>query len=78
MKVRNPEYLRLVYGFNYQTDIKRHTMSKNISGKALLSIKEQVLNQKLLNSQESEENRFKIIADIVNMFEREKTLDPKL
>lgn len=78
MKVRNPEYLRLVYGFNYQTDIKRHTMSKNISSKALLSIKEQVLNQKLLNSQESEENRFKIIADIVNMFEREKTLDPKL
>jgi hypothetical protein len=76
MKIRNPEYLRLVYGSDYDTNLKSLSMSKNISRKASTSNKEQVLNEKLLVA--TEEEKFNLYADILNEFSVEKTLDPRL
>lgn len=78
MKIRNPEYLRLVYGFNYQTNLKKLVIGKNISGKVATSTKEQNLNVKLIANKDDPKALFTIYADILNEFEKEKSLDPRL
>lgn len=77
MKVRNPEYLRLVYGYNYDQQLKKFVTTKRITGKARTSCKEQNLNVRLMACVNDEE-RFNIYAEILNEFEREKHLDPRL
>jgi hypothetical protein len=77
MKVRNPEYLRLVYGYNYDQQLKNFVTTKRISSKARTSCKEQNLNVRLM-AYVNDEERFNIYAEILNEFEREKHLDPRL
>lgn len=77
MKIRNEEYLRLIYGYNYKETYMDKLKSKNVSGKTKLSIKEANIGLALL----SETDRHKRTELAVKMFfsiKEEKKLDPRL
>lgn len=76
MKVRSPEYLRLVYGYNYPSRLGPLCRQKNISGKVQLSIREYESAMKMLTA-ESDERKELIVKMIGNM-KQEKFLDPRL
>lgn len=80
IKVRNEEYLRLVYGYNYTKFLERHTRDKDIRGKLNLSIREQELNLHLLNaySQGNKQEQEEIYKLLIVEFSREEGLDPRL
>lgn len=80
LKIRNPEYLRLVYGFNYSKHIEKACRTKNIRGKLNLSIREQDLNHDLLTASFSDDTTTKhqIYKLLITEFTKEKTLDPRL
>lgn len=85
MKVRNKEYLTLIYGYDYISE-KRYTKliaDKKIKGKLASSIKEAKLAEELLNipsNEISEENSeyMDLLAGMIFEFEKEKDLDPRL
>lgn len=80
IKVRNSEYLRIVYGFDYTSTLRQHAEGKNIRGKLNLSIKEQNLNLMLLDaySKEDKDTQKEIYASLLTEFEKEAGLDPRL
>ena len=80
IKIRNAEYLRIVYGFDYTSSLKRHAENKNIRNKLKLSIKEQNLNLLLLDAycQGNKETQKEIYASLLTEFEKESSLDPRL
>ena len=82
-KVRNKDYLRLVYGHNYTNYIDKFISKKNINNKLRLSIKEWELGNRLLDTHSL--NHVPTNKEYVNnlislMFElnKEKGLDPRL
>lgn len=80
LKIRNPEYLRLVYGFDYSRNIEKACRQKNIRNKLNISIREQNLNVDLLrasytNDVETKHNLYKLL---ITEFTKEKSLDPRL
>lgn len=80
IKVRNEEYLRLVYGYNYTKFLERHTREKDIRGKLNLSIREQELNLYLLNAfkQGDLAEQEEIYKLLLVEFSREEGIDPRL
>ena len=85
MKVRNPEYLRLVYGFNYDVDkrYKELIVNKSIKNKLNTSIKEWEIGKKMLeipNNQISIENKewVYLAYQLMNEQKNEKILDSRL
>ena len=86
MKVRNKEYLRLVYGYDYienQTKYNHLTQSKNTHKKIQVSINEFLIGQKILqipyNQINLENETYKnLIASMIVEEKVEQTLDPRL
>lgn len=79
MKIRSPEYLRLVYGYDYLSPDRyaRLVRQKNISGKVRLSIAEHALATKLLSAV-AEDDRKELIVQMIGKMKEEKVLDPRL
>jgi hypothetical protein len=83
IKVRNKDYLRLVYGHDYTIKLDKWIEKKHINRKLSLSIKEWHLGNKLLDIHSSmftEDNKAYTNTLISLMFElkKEGTLDPRL
>ena len=80
IKVRNEEYLRLVYGYNYTKFLERHAREKDIRGKLNLSIREQELNLYLLNAFKQDDlvEQEEIYKLLLVEFSREEGIDPRL
>ena len=80
LKVRNSEYLRLVYGYNYLSYLEKHTREKDIRGKLYLSIREQALNLHLLKAHLSGNlnDKIEIYKLLIVEFSKEEGLDPRL
>jgi len=84
MKVRNKEYLRLVYGFDYtSSDVySRLCSQKNITGKVRLSIQEHELAMKMLANRDVPDASLDInkplVVQMIGSMNQEKALDPRL
>lgn len=78
MKVRNHNYLRLVYGYDYLMPSRYDGLveQKNISGKVRVAIEEAKLGEQLLLAEG--EDRKLIVAKMMLQLREEKTLDPRL
>lgn len=86
LKARNPEYLRLVYGMDYDSlEMKKAKLyiKKSIKNKLVTSIKEWELGKKMLDIKQNEistENK-QYIGLAISLFkeqDKEKELDPRL
>jgi predicted kinase len=83
IKVRNLDYLRLVYGHDYTSKLDKFIDKKNIKGKLRVSINEWQLGNALLDMHSSEfvESNKEYVNTLIRlMFElkKEQGLDPKL
>jgi hypothetical protein len=86
LKCRNPEYLRLTYGFDYDmlpVKTAKLKATKSIRKKLETSIKEWELGRELLNVRREEvslENNewLSVLVQLLNEQEHEKELDPRL
>lgn len=76
MKVRNEEYLRLVYGYDYHSRYEKLRQQKNIVGKSKLSMTEYRLGRAMLTA---EPNKLKeAVVKMIASIKDEKKLDPRL
>ena len=84
MKVRNPNYLTIVYGADYECRLQSLIKNKWIDPKARISMKEAGINFQLLSllqpdgSISDSGKRENLIRAMVGELEREQTLDPRL
>lgn len=85
MKVRNPEYLKLIYGptYNLEPQYGKLLKTKNISGKVKTCISEWKLGLELLSfpSNEMSVSNQKVLNTLIKFIGEEKkveTLDPRL
>lgn len=85
MKVRNKNYLTIIYGYDYLLPYKhQHLMKqKNINGKVKLSIKEYELGLQMLTTKYEEidnnnKEYRKLIATFLFHEEKAKDIDPRL
>lgn len=83
IKVRNPEYLRLVYGFDYLRHSSYHKSKKNIQWKLKESIKDWDRAMKLLEIPVGEINAknscaTNLFADFIVGEQRQSSIDPRL
>jgi len=85
MKVRNPNYLTIIYGHDYLIEPKftRMLEKKAVANKIKMSIKEYDLGKNMLevpynDISETNEAYLDIVAQMVVEESREKTLDPRL
>jgi hypothetical protein len=77
MKVRNEEYLRLVYGYDYTRRYDRLVRQKNISFKARLSSIEHALGKDMLFA-ETQDKRLEAMVKMMGKLKLERGLDPRL
>lgn len=85
LKVRNPEYLRIVYGHNYTRPekLKKLIAKKSIGRKVGASLKDYRLGEKLLDIPskmiDNKNQAYKeTLAEMILGFEKQKELDPRL
>ena len=80
LKIRNFEYLRLVYGYNYTKNLERHTREKDVRRKMAVSIREQELNLHLLAAftKGDVNEQAEIYKLLIVEFSKEEGLDPRL
>lgn len=76
MKVRNPEYLRLIYGYDYPDRVEGLIRQKNISGKAATAIREYNMACEMLTSDDAK--RKELIVKMIGELRREAEFDPRL
>lgn len=78
LKIRSPEYLRLVYGYDYLKERKlgRLIRQKNISGKVKTSIREAAFAKQMLTADEND--RKILTVKMIGEMKVEQTLDPRL
>lgn len=78
MKVRAPDYLTLVYGYDYLLEDKYRALcqQKNISGKMKLAIKEHSLATEMLSA--DGERKYQIAVEMIGEMNKEAVLDPRL
>ncbi len=79
MKVRSPEYLRIVYGYDYLEDERKYRRlieHKDIRGKVQLAAKEAALGRQLLAADDP--NREEWIVKMIGCLRQEQDLDPRL
>lgn len=79
LKIRSPEYLRLVYGYDYLNPARysRLCRQKNISGKIRVSIDEYNLGMKMLAA-ETDREREEYAVKMICQIRTEQELDPRL
>ena len=77
MKVRNKEYLRIIYGHDYLNYVNTTLNKKSVGGKINASIREHNLNIELMNV-ENDDDLKHIYHKFIVEFEKEKTIDPRL
>jgi predicted kinase len=75
MKVRNPEYLRLIYGYDYPDRLEALCRQKNVRRKADVALKEYQMGMAML---EFPEHREKLISAFFGQIQKERELDPRL
>ena len=85
LKVRNPDYLTIIYGYDYLTKEKHQTLCtrKSIKGKIKASLREwhkglDMLSVKYDDIRRDNEKLSKLYASFLVEEEQEKTLDPRL
>lgn len=78
MKVRNEEYLTLIYGYDYQDRYERLSAQKNVTGKARLAIKERDLGLRMLTEEIGSDKWMESVVKLIFALKEEKTLDPRL
>lgn len=76
MKVRNEEYLRLVYGYDYPRRYAALCRQKNISNKTRVSLKEWELGKQMLTAEGDAMKE--LVVKMIGQLNQEKTLDPRL
>lgn len=76
MKVRNPEYLRLVYGYDYQDREEQLIRQKNISGKAATAVREHKLAMEMLTA--DDDRRQELVVKMIAELRKEADFDPRL
>lgn len=76
LKVRNKEYLRLIYGYDYPQRLAKLCSSKNTRGKLNLSISEWNLGRKMLTA--SKESLEGLVCAMLFDMRKERALDPRL
>lgn len=78
MKVRSEEYLRLVYGYDYLEPKKYEKLvrTKQINGKAKLSLSEYDLGMKMLTA--DGDYKKELVVRMIGHMKQEKQLDPRL
>ena len=76
MKVRNTEYLRLIYGYDYPDRVGNLIRQKNISGKAATAIREYNMACEMLTA--TDERRQELIVKMIGELRREAEFDPRL
>ena len=76
MKVRNPEYLRLIYGYDYPDRVGTLIRQKNISGKAATAIREYNMACEMLTATDG--RRRELIVKMIGELRREAEFDPRL
>lgn len=76
MKVRSPEYLHLVYGYDYKSREEQLIRQKNISGKASTAVREHRMAMQMLTADDNlrQELTVKLIAEL----QKEAAFDPRL
>lgn len=77
MKVRSPEYLRLVYGYDYPDRLEKLCKQKRISGKLNLSIEEAKLGHRMLTAKTPDEIK-DLAVQMIGKIKQEQGLDPRL
>lgn len=77
MKVRNEEYLRIVYGYDYKERLEAHCNQKSTRGKTRLSIDEYEIGQAMLKNTDPKMHET-LVAAMMGCLSREKSLDPRL
>lgn len=83
IKVRNPEYLRLIYGHDYDLELDKWIERKSIKTKLCLSKQEWMLGQKLLRMHSNDLNGdnkeyLNTLIELMFTFQQEQGLDPRL
>lgn len=76
MKIRNPEYLRLVYGYDYLDREDKLIRQKNISGKAATAIREHKLAMEMLTA--DDDRRQELVVKMIAELRKEADFDPRL
>jgi len=80
LKVRNEEYLSIIYGYDYKFPVKFNRLlnQKNISKKLRLSISEYKLGEEMLKAPMGSKEQIQIIANLLFENEKEESVDPRL
>lgn len=82
IKVRNPQYLSIIYGYDYQIAKKKLLLKKSIKKKLHMSINEWQLGLKLLSipyvDLSTNNNAKQLLAQCFLDIEKEEALDPRL
>jgi predicted kinase len=77
MKVRNENYLTLVYGYDYKRRYEALCKQKRVGGKLKVSIKEHELAMKMLSA-DNGPAMTELIVKMISQLNQEKELDPRL
>lgn len=85
IKVRNPNYLKLVYGFDYDSEIKYQKLlkQKGINNKLRLSISEYKIGRKMLeiphkDISKTNKEYMNLVASFVLEEQKAESIDPRL
>lgn len=76
IKVRNEQYLKLIYGYDYQLRYQIMAEKKNVRNKMKLSLEEYKLGKKMLTA--TPEEMTEHVVKMIGHLERERGLDPRL
>lgn len=77
MKVRNENYLTLVYGYDYKRRYEPLCRQKKVGGKLKVSIKEHDLATAMLSA-DNGPAMMELIVQMISQLNQEKALDPRL
>jgi predicted kinase len=76
MKVRNENYLHIIYGYDYQLDYEKMCSQKRIGKKLMLSMKEYHLGKKMLLA--SKEELAEVACQMLFELKQEESIDTRL
>jgi predicted kinase len=76
MKVRNENYLHIIYGYDYQLDYEKMCSQKRIGKKLMLSIKEYYLGKKMLSASKNE--LAEVACQMLFELKQEESIDTRL
>ena len=77
MKVRNEQYLRIIYGYDYDLYYEHHCRKKSIDRKAKVSLRESEMGLELLGVTDPAK-KLELAVKLIAEMNREESLDPRL